>query len=47
MGNTNNKRCGFNYEPSGKVYPSDSKIIKHKDGTISVKPPKNTTRSGK
>ena len=46
MDKTNN-RSGFNYEPVGKVYSSDTKIIKHKDGTISLKPSKNTNKNGK
>ena len=42
MNKTDNKRSGFSYEPVGKSYSSDTKIIKHKDGTISLKPSKNT-----
>ena len=42
MDKTNNKKCGFSYEPVGKTYSSDTKIVKHKDGTISLKPAKKT-----
>lgn len=44
MDNTN-KKSGFSYEPVGKVYSSDTKIIRHKDGTISLKPAPNTNKN--
>lgn len=47
MTKNNNKRSGFDYEPVGKSYSSDTKIIKNKDGTISLKPPKPTKKTGK
>ena len=47
MNKPNNKSCGFNHEPVGKVYSSDTKITKHKDGTISLKPTKPTKKTGK
>jgi hypothetical protein len=46
MSNTN-KKSGFNYEPAGKVYAPNTKIIKHKDGTISIKPTKMGTNTSK
>ena len=46
MDNAKYKPSGFNYEPVGKVYASDTKIVTHKDGTISLKPSqsKSTTK---
>ena len=45
---SNNKKSGFDYEPVGKVYSPGTKIITHKDGTISLRPSQstNTTKSG-
>lgn len=43
MNNANHKPSGFDYEPVGKVYSSNTQIIKHKDGTISLKPASQTT----
>ena len=42
MSNTNHKSSGFDYEPVGRVYSSDTKIVTHKDGTISLKPSQST-----
>lgn len=42
MNRTNHKPSGFDYEPVGKVYSSDTKIVTHKDGTISLRPAQPT-----
>ena len=47
MNNTNHKPSGFDYEPVGRVYSPDTKIVTHKDGTISLKPPSNTSQAKK
>lgn len=47
MDKTTHKPSGFDYEPVGKVYSSDTKIITHNDGTISLRPSQNTNTVNK
>ena len=44
MSNNTHKPSAFDYEPVGKVYPADTKIIKHKDGTIALQPSNTNTQ---
>lgn len=47
MNKTNHKPSGFDYEPVGKVYSSNTKIITHKDGTVSLRPVKSPKKPNK
>lgn len=47
MNNANHKPSGFDYEPVGRVYAPDTKIVTHKDGTISLRPTQSTNSSKK
>ena len=47
MNKNNHKPSGFDYEPVGKVYAPDTKVITHRDGTVSLRPSTTTNTTKK